>query len=184
MRRSIPAVLLALCALVLSACFASDKPLIDEATSVTPLKPGDYVASETKPNDGDQPTKVRVSVEGSTTVFSSPDKSDDKPDKMFMRKVRGDYYVMLDASDTSYMYVLVKLEGGGMLMYNFTDACKMLEGIASAKKKALSDYGVVRVDKQSDSDTCYFSRFEDLAKASRALIDGGLGEPATVLKPA
>ncbi len=184
MRQAILAILLTVSALALSACFASDEPLIDEATSVAPLAPGDYVASETKPAKGDKPNNIRVSNDGNTTVLTSLDKSDDKPDKVLMRKVQGDYYVMLDTGDNSYMYMLVKVDDAGMLMYDFTDDCKTLEGIAAAKKVEISAYGVVRVDKGSESDTCYFKRFEDLVGAFKAIIDAGPGEPVSVLKRA
>ena len=181
------ATLLAFCALMLTGCFASDEPLIDEATSVTPLKPGNYTATEVRREEGDEPSKVKVTIEGNVTVLTSLDKADkdEAPTKVLLRKVRGNYYAMLEAKsdDKSYIYMLVEIDGSGMKMYDFTTACKTLEGVAADKKTDITSYGVARVEKSADADTCYFKRFDDLAKGFKAVIEASPPELVTILAP-
>ena len=186
MRRIWTAALFGLCASLLAGCFASDTALIDDATSTTPLKPGNYTATSSKPGESEAPTKVKITTDGNLTVFTSlDDKDSDAPTKVFFRKVRGDYYAMLEskADDKSYVYMLAEIDNGGMKMFDFTDACKTLEGVAAASHADITSLGVARVEKGAELDTCYFKSFDDLAKGFRAIIDKGPMEPVTILTP-
>ena len=179
--------LLAICALALSACFASEEPLIDKAASATPLKPGNYVAIDKKPGDKDPPTRLKVTTEGNATIFTNVEPGDDdEPTKVLMRKVRGNYYAMLESKEgeKSYIYMLAEIDGAGMKMYDFTDACKTLEGIAADKRADITSYGVARVEKGAELDTCYFKRFEDLATAFKAVMDARPLKLVTEVTPA
>jgi hypothetical protein len=80
--------------------------------------------------------------------------------------------------------MLAEIDGGGMKMYDFTDACKTLEGVAAAKHVDVTSYGVARVEKGNEMDTCYFKRFEDLASGFKAVIDAGPMAPVTLVTPA
>jgi len=188
MRRVLLAALLTLCALALSACFASEEPLIDESTSATPLKPGNYIATEVKREEGEAPTKVKVTTEGNVTVLTSldPADKDEAPTRVLLRKVRGHYYAMLESKsdEKSFIYMLAQIDSSGMKMYDFAAACKTLEGVAAEKKVDIASYGVARVEKGADIDTCYFKRFQDLAKGFKAVLDAGPPELVTILAPA
>ncbi|MFZ1991927.1 MAG: hypothetical protein WAW96_19400 [Alphaproteobacteria bacterium] len=188
MKRISLGALLALCVVILSGCFASEEPLIDESTSATPLKPGNYIATEVKREENEAPTKVKVTTEGNVTVFTSLDQADKDaaPTRVLLRKVRGNYYAMLEtkSDDKSYVYMLVQIDGSSMKTYDFASACKTLEGVAAEKKADIASYGVSRVEKGNNIDTCYFMRFKDLAKGFRAVLDAGPPELVTVLTPA
>jgi hypothetical protein len=179
--------LFTLCALALSGCFASEQPLIDASTSATPLKPGNYTATEVKREENETPTKVKVTIEGNVTVLTSLDQADkdEAPTKLLLRKVRGNYYAMLESKsdEKSFIYMLAEIDGSGMKMYDFTTACKSLEAIAAEKKADIASYGVSRVEKSSSEDTCYFKRFDDLAKGFKAVIDASPPELVTILAP-
>jgi len=176
-----------LCALVLSGCFASEQPLIDESTSATPLKPGNYIATEVKREENEKPTKVKVTIEGNITTFTSLEKDDDKtPTKVLLRKVRGNYFAMLEikSDEKSYVYMIVEIDAAGMKTFDFSTACKTLESIAAEKKVDIATFGVSRVEKGSDLDTCYFKRFEDLAASFKSILDTSPPELVTILTPA
>ena len=159
--------LLALCTLLLSACFVSETPLIAETDSVTPIAPGTYRSADESASSGEEGI---VTVEGTKTILSD---KDDSGDVYLMRKVRGDYYVMMELpkdKDDGYIYMLVRVSSSSFISFDFSDYCEALQTLAQAQGVSIESYGVARVE-DGDSASCYFTKFGDLARAFETLLD-------------
>ena len=183
MRGKIQSILLALCALGLSACFASEKPLFDERDSVTPIPAGKYrIIEQARTDQAPQTFTGVVTLDGTKTELADAGSSE-PPDTFLFHKLDGDYYIMLEPkseSDDTFIYMLAHVGGGDITFFDYTRDCNSLEAIAKKRKVKLASFGVVRVDKGNDAsatDSCYFDRLEDLAKAFSTLIDAAMFAP-------
>jgi hypothetical protein len=174
--KALRAVLAGVFVLALSGCFASEKPLIDEKDSVTPISAGKYRIID--PDHADETSVGLVSIKGKATILSDPDAKD--PDELqtnLMREVRAPYYVMMEVpgpgkEEDGYVYMLIRVDAHGFAQFDPSKYCEALETIAKSKGVDIATYGVVKVDdRKDDPDTCYFDRFDALAGAFKMILD-------------
>lgn len=153
-------------AFALSGCFVSDKPLIAEADSVTPVAPGRYVNPSMDPG-----TYALVTVNGNVTVLSSSDDKGNTEEMAFlMRNLRNDYYIVMDRDDSSY--TLVRVHDGTVDEYDAGQYCKKLHALAKKRGADMASFGVVN-EQQDETSICYFDNYDKLAGAFAALLDEG-----------
>ncbi|HXZ69224.1 MAG TPA: hypothetical protein VEH07_11585, partial [Alphaproteobacteria bacterium] len=148
--------LLGLCAVALSACFDSKQPLIAEAESVTPVRPGAYVSSTSS-------DEFKVTVSGTVTSVSRTDSNKKTDvDTYLMRPLRAGYFVVMDRK--TLWYGLIAVDHQQITSYDDNNNCDHLEELAFEKDVPLSKFGVsgLREDHRS------FARFDKLAAAFNA----------------
>lgn len=151
-------------ALALSGCFVSDKPLISEADSQTPIAPGRYVNSAMDPD-----TYALVTVNGNVTVLaSSDDKGETEEMALLMRKLRDDYFIVMDRSDSSY--TLVRVHDRLVDEFRSDQYCKKLHAVAKKRGVDVASFGVVN-EQKDDTSICSFDDYDKLAGAFAALLD-------------
>jgi len=151
-------------ALTLAGCFVSEKPLIAEADSVTPVEPGRYVNPSMDPD-----AYALVTVNGNVTVLSSSDDNGNAEEMAFlMRNLRNDYFIVMDRDDSSY--TLVRVHDGSVDEYDAGQYCKKLHAVAKKHGVDVSSFGVVNEQKEETS-ICYFDNYDKLAGAFATLLD-------------
>ncbi|MFZ1991926.1 MAG: hypothetical protein WAW96_19395 [Alphaproteobacteria bacterium] len=165
------ATLFSLCAVVLSACFDSKQPLINEAESVTPIRPGAYVSSTSS-------DEFKVAVTGTITSLSRTDGNQKTDvDTYLMRPLRAGYFVVMDRK--TLWYGLIAVDHQQITSYDDNSNCDHLEELAFEKDVPLSKFGVSGLKE----DHCSFARFDKLAAAFSAILDSGKVEVETTYRP-
>lgn len=151
-------------AFALSGCFVSEKPLIAEADSVTPVTPGRYVNASM-----DEGTYALVTVNGNVTVLSSSDDKGNAEEMAFlMRNLRNDYYIVMDRDDSSY--TLVRVHDGSVEEYDAGQYCRKLHAVAKKRGVDMASFGVVNEQKE-DTSICTFDNYDKLTGAFATLLD-------------
>lgn len=146
----------------LTGCLWSDEPLIGAAESVTPIAPGTYG------DDSEDP--ITVTHQGTITRIAE---GEDEPDDLWIREFdRGYYIAMSQDRDDDYSYALMRVEDAGFTVYAPLDDCDRLRELWLRPGKTPEDVGIVSINQETDS-SCELRRYEDLARAFRALIDAG-----------
>ncbi len=179
--------------LLLGGCFMSDKPLITEADSVTPIVPGKYVATAANPSADESNGQGLVTIDGKKTIIGDAEKPDTPPEVYLLREVRAPYFAMVEVpakpSKDGYWYWLVRVDDKGFTMFESSHDCQALETLAASEKTPVAKYGVVRVKagnskgrKRFDGDSCYFDSFETLTKSFLALLDSAHFVPASFVR--
>jgi len=162
---------LSVLAFCLSGCLASDEPLIGAADSVTPIPAGTYTIGDSKDAFSDDLTVTRA---GTITRIAEGD--DDTSDLWIRDLDRGYYVWMWQDDDAEYAYALLRVEAPGFTVYEPAYDCDRLRALWLGPGKAPADVGIVSIERETDS-TCELQRYEDVARAFRALIDAGaIGE--------
>ena len=166
--------LLWILALALSGCLLSEEPLIGETESVTPIAPGNYVSVD---EDGDE---LVVTHSGTTTRVTDTRHPDD-PDDVRFAALGGEYYIMMSRYDEDYMYRLIRNEGARFTLYGVNDdECDRLRALWLSDGKTLAEVGIVSITGEENHLHCRFARYDDLARAFRALLENGGFEPDAV----
>src|SRR5262249_46962323 len=154
------AISLVICAVGLSACFASRQPLVSENESTTPVMTGVYISSER--SDAGELFKVSLDGKATNVAKQTPDGKSEVTSYL-MRPLREGYFVVMDRG--TFQYGLIKIDHQEIISYDnsFNDHCTQLEELAFSKDLPLSKFGVTGLE----GGTCYFSTFDGLATAFR-----------------
>ena len=165
--------LLSILALASSGCLLSDAPLIGETESVTPIAPGTYVSVE----DGDE----LVVTHSSTTTRVTGTRHPDDPDDLRFAALGSEYYIVMSKYHDAYLYRLVRNEGARFTLYGVNDdECDRLRALWLSDGKTPAEVGIVSITGEEHYLHCRFARYDDLARAFRALLENGGLEPDAV----
>jgi len=173
-----------LTAAALAGCFESDEPLITVADSAPPLPEGEYVAVQFGAAlDGAEAGRVIVVHDGAAMRFIANSEPETKP---ALSIPLGDgFYVLMpyEPSDESFEYLLGHAAGSRFTFYDQSHYCNRLRELWLQDGTTPEKVGISEIRGDGLS-TCRFARYEDLARAFRALIADGRLEPLLVIEPA